>query len=83
MTNPETGCVIHARIPEKVSDTGHKRHLARRFYRLLAEPPATQPPAANGKPTTETDLATIAERPRPARNVQEIQAAPSRMVCVS
>ena len=23
MTNPETGCVIDARIPEKVSDTGH------------------------------------------------------------
>jgi len=25
MTNPETGGVIHARIPEKVSDTGQRR----------------------------------------------------------
>ena len=33
-----------------------KRHLARRFHHLLAEPPADQPQAANGKPITEPDL---------------------------
>jgi hypothetical protein len=30
MTNPETGCVIDARIPEKVSDTGQCRQRADR-----------------------------------------------------
>jgi transposase len=48
-----------------------KRHPARHFYRLLAEPPAEpQPPV-------------IPRRPRPTRQVQQIDAAPSLMICIT
>ena len=60
-----------------------KRHLARRFYQLLAEPPADQPQAANGKPTVEPEPPAIPARPRPQREVQQIQHAPNPMVCIS
>jgi transposase len=52
-----------------------KRHLARRFYHLLAEPPA------NEQQTAEPE--SIAERPRPQREVQQISSAPNAMVCIS
>ncbi|MGZ6590155.1 MAG: transposase, partial [Solirubrobacteraceae bacterium] len=55
-----------------------KRHLARRFYHLLAQPPADQPQAANGKRITEPELAAIPERPR-----QREITAPSPIVCIS
>ncbi len=60
-----------------------KRHLARRFNQLLAEPPANQPQAANGKPTAEPEPPAIPERPRPQREVVQISTAPNPMACVS
>ena len=60
-----------------------KRYLARRFYHLLAEPPADQPQAANDEPITETALAAIPARPRSQRAIEPITAAPSPMVCIS
>jgi hypothetical protein len=59
------------------------RHLARRFYHLLAEPPADHnPQAVNGKPIAKPKLPAIPERPRPRREVQQIRTAPYSMVCV-
>jgi transposase len=60
-----------------------KRHLARRFYQLLAEPPADQPRAADRTPITEPGPPTIPERPRPQQDAQQISAAPCPMVCLS
>jgi transposase len=60
-----------------------KRHLARRFYQLLAEPPANQPQAANGKPTAEPEPPAIPERPRPQREVMQISTAPNPIACTS
>jgi transposase len=60
-----------------------KRHLARRFYQLLAEPPADQPQAANGKPTAEPDLRAIPERLRPERDVVQVSTAPNPMACTN
>jgi hypothetical protein len=59
-----------------------KRHLARRFYHLLAEPPADQRQTINSQPITEPDLALIPERPRPQRDVEQITTAPSPMICI-
>ena len=59
-----------------------KRHLARRFYHLLAEPPADQPQAANGKPTLEPELRAIPERPHPEREVLQTNTAPNPMACI-
>lgn len=59
-----------------------KRHLARRFYHLLAEPPAGQRQTINSQPITEPDLALIPERPRPQRDVEQITTAPSPMICI-
>ena len=60
-----------------------KRHLARRFYQLLAEPPANQPQAANGEPTAEPEPPAIPERPRPQLEVVQISTAPNPMACIS
>jgi hypothetical protein len=43
-----------------------KRHLARHFHQLLAQPAADQQPAADGKPITEPELPAIPEPPLPA-----------------
>jgi hypothetical protein len=59
-----------------------KRHLARRFYQLLAEPPANKPQAANGKPIAEPEPPTIPERPRPQREVVQTSTAPNPMACI-
>jgi transposase len=59
-----------------------KRHLARRFYHLLAEPPANQPQTANGKPIGEREPPAIPDRPHPQQDVQPITTAPSPMVCI-
>jgi hypothetical protein len=40
-----------------------KRHLARRFHKLLSEPPADQQPASDGKPTVKPQPATIDGKP--------------------
>jgi hypothetical protein len=60
-----------------------KRHLARRFHQLLAEPPANQSQAANGKQTAEPEPPAIPERPRPQREVVQISTAPNPMACIS
>ena len=60
-----------------------KRHLARRFYHLLAEPPADQQQTAEPEPIPSRERPAIPERPRPVREVQQIGAAPSPMVCIS
>ena len=67
-----------------------KRHLARRFHRLLAEPIADQQQAANGQPTFEPQPAgsgykppEISPPPPRQREVQRIDAAPASMVCVT
>jgi transposase len=59
-----------------------KRHLARRFYQLLAEPLDDQRQAADGKPIAEPELPAIPERSRPERQVQRISTAPNPMVCI-
>jgi transposase len=66
-----------------------KRHLARRFHRLLSEPPADQRQATNGKPMVEPQPAAIGAkspaRPVPVRPVDpNIKGeAPFPMVCIS
>jgi transposase len=60
-----------------------KRHLARRFYRLLAEPPVDQQQTINSQSITGTVLAAIPDRPHPQRDVEQISTAPSPMICIS
>jgi transposase len=60
-----------------------KRHLARHFHRLLAEPAADQKQAAKLEQVAEPELPAIPERPRPVREVQQTSTAPNPMVCVS
>ena len=67
-----------------------KRHLARRFHQLLAEPPADQQQATNGQPTVEPQPAgsdnkpaQIPPPPPRQREVQRIDAAPALMVCIT
>jgi transposase len=60
-----------------------KRHLARRFYLLLAEPPADQQQTVEPESMPERELPAIPERPRPEREVQQISTAPSPMVCIT
>jgi transposase len=60
-----------------------KRHLARRFYLLLAEPPADQQRTVEPESIPERELPAIPERPRPEREVQQISTAPSPMVCIT
>jgi transposase len=59
-----------------------KRHLARRFYQLLAQPPADQQ-AADPEPITDPDLPATPDRPKPRRDVEQSTAAPCPMVCIS
>ena len=60
-----------------------KRHLARRFYHLLADPPADQQQTVEPESIPERELPAIPERPRPEREVQQISTAPSPMVCIT
>lgn len=67
-----------------------KRHLARRFYQLLAEPPADHQQATGQKPNTQPptvddQLPQIPPRPAPRRSVDpNIKGQPPlRMVCIS
>jgi transposase len=55
-----------------------KRHLARHFYRLLAEPPADQQQAADSSQIAEPKLVAIPKRPGPRRHVEQITSAPPR-----
>ena len=69
-----------------------KRHLARRFHRLLSEPPADQQPASDGKPIIEPRPAAIVgklpEIPPPRHPRAPVDPnikgeAPFPMVCIS
>jgi transposase len=60
-----------------------KRHLARRFYQLLAEPPTSQPQAINGKRADGPEPPAIPDRPRPHRPIEQITTPPNPMVCIS
>ena len=61
-----------------------KRHLARRFYHLLAEPPADQQQGAEPESIAERPpLPAIPERPRPERTIEQTTTAPSPMACIS
>jgi transposase len=55
-----------------------KRHLARRFWRLLAEPPLPATAPADTPPPARRSRHTVARRP-----VQKIAAAPNPGVCIS
>jgi transposase len=58
-----------------------KRHLARRIYRLLSQPPADQQHAVKAEQIAHPELPTIPERPPTQREVQPIYAAPYLMPC--
>jgi transposase len=65
-----------------------KRHLARRFHKLLSEPPADQQQAANGKPTVAPQPAAIDAKlpeipPRAPADPNIKGEAPFPMVCIS
>ena len=60
-----------------------KRHLARHFHQLLAQPPADRQPAAQPEPINEPEPPAIPDRPKPQRDVEHITAAPLAMVCIS
>ena len=62
-----------------------KRHLARHFHQLLAEPPADQQPAADDQPITEPELPAIPRLlARGEKSTTKISGvAPSPMVCTS
>jgi hypothetical protein len=69
-----------------------KRHLARRFHKLLSEPPADQQPASDGKPPVEPQPAAIdgklpeippRRHPRAPADPNNKGEAPFPMVCIS
>jgi len=60
-----------------------KRHLARHFYQLLAEPPTDQPRPATCKPITNPAPPPTPERPPAQQQVQKISAAPNPMICIT
>jgi hypothetical protein len=60
-----------------------KRHLARRFYHLLAEPPAAEQQTAGPEQRTDLGLPAVPDPHKPRREVEPITAAPSPMVCIS
>jgi transposase len=60
-----------------------KRHLARRFYLLLAEPPADQQQTAEPESIPERELPAILERPRPRARGPADQHCPSPMICIT
>ncbi len=63
-----------------------KRHLARRFWQLLAEPPLPADHAATRKHATkpvEPRPLTVPERPAPRREVDRTITGPIPMVCIT
>jgi transposase len=60
-----------------------KRHLARHFHQLLSEPPADQQPTSEPASIIDPELPSIPDRPKPPREIEQIAAAPSPMVCIS
>jgi transposase len=60
-----------------------KRHLARRFHQLLSEPAADHQPTPEPASITKPELSCIPDRPKPQREIEQIAAAPSPMVCIT
>jgi transposase len=69
-----------------------KRHLARRFHKLLSEPPADQQQASDGKPTVKPQPATLdgklpeirpRRHPRAPADTNIKGEAPFPMVCIT
>jgi transposase len=60
-----------------------KRHLARRFYQLLAQPPADQQQAAEPEPITDPEPPATPDRSKPRRDVEQITTAPCPMLCIN
>jgi transposase len=74
-----------------------KRYLARRFYRLLSEPPLPAQPTITGQQLPEpvqaldasrdmsrsVEPSTIPERPAPKPETERINAAPNPMICIA
>jgi transposase len=63
-----------------------KRYLARRFWRLLAEPPLESEQAGSAERPTEPaerKPIDIPKRSAPRREVQHITVAPNPMVCIT
>ena len=58
-----------------------KRHLARRFWQLLAEPPL--PDQAVTRESAEPQPLTVPERPAPRREVDRTITGPIPMVCIT
>ena len=85
--NPATKAYLARKEAEGKTKKGAlrclKRHLARRFYHLLAEPPADQQQTAEPESIPERELPEIPERPRPQRDIEQISTAPSPMVCIT
>ena len=85
--NPATKAYLARKQAEGKTKKGAlrclKRHLARRFYHLLAEPPADQQQTAEPESIPERELPKVPERPRPQRDIEQISTAPSPMVCIT
>ena len=85
--NPATKAYLARKEAEGKTKKGAlrclKRHLARRFYHLLAEPPADQQQTAEPESIPERELPKVPERPRPQRDIEQISTAPSPMVCIT
>jgi transposase len=90
--DPATKEYLARKEPEGKTSKGAlrslKRHLARRFHRLLSEPPADQPQATNGMPIVAPQPTALGgktpARPVPRRPVDpNIKGeAPFPMVCI-
>jgi hypothetical protein len=59
-----------------------KRALARRFYRLLAEPPLNSQPALASE-CVPPRAVTSPPRPASQENIERTSVAPARMMCVT
>ena len=65
------------------SQRGRRQNHARRFYLLLAEPPADQQQTAEPESIPERELPAILERPRPRARRPADQHCPSPMICIT
>jgi transposase len=86
--DPATKQYLHRKRAEGKTEKGAlrslKRHLARRFHRLLSQPPLP-PPAAPAQPSKRVlpKTSTIPPRPAAPREVEQTSSAPVPMVCIT
>jgi transposase len=89
--DPATKEYLERKRAEGKTDKGAlrclKRYLARRFWRLLAEPPLEPEPAAASEqpaaPAEPQSTAPIPERPAARREVERTSTAPIPMPCIT